>query len=243
MNNTKQYIYLLSKNDDDNEIKLLELNERYNNKPMPKIQGIDMKEELDKGNRSMFSVPLAKAIKERLEKHEQVLLFLNRRGYSTFVSCRKCGHVMKCEHCNIPYVYHSKTDTLECHYCFNKIPNVHVCPNCGSKYIKHFGTGTEKVEEAIKEIFPSARVLRMDADTTTRKNSQEEMLEAFKKGEYDILVGTQMIAKGHNFPKCTLVGIVAADTMLNFQDFRACERTFQLITQVAGRAGRENFAL
>ena len=220
------------------KIELAVLNERFNKKEMPKIQVVDMKEELEKGNKSIFSVPLANAIKERLERKEQILLFLNRRGFSTFVSCRKCGHVMKCEHCNVPYVYHQKNDSLECHYCFERIPNVHVCPECGSKYIKHFGIGTERVEEEIKKIFPAARILRMDADTTSRKNSSEEILGAFKEEKADILIGTQMIAKGHNFPNVTLVGIIAADVMLNFQDFRASERTFQLITQVAGRSGR-----
>ncbi|MCQ2911091.1 MAG: primosomal protein N' [Clostridia bacterium] len=230
---SESYLKVLNK-----EMKLLELNERFNNKPLPEIEIVDMKEELERGNKSMFSMKMASSIKETLERNEQVILFLNRRGFSTFVSCRKCGHVMKCDHCNIPYVFHQKTNMLECHYCFSKINNVSICPNCGSKYIRHFGVGTEKVEDEIKKIFPKARVLRMDADTTREKNSQEAMLNAFKEGKYDILVGTQMIAKGHNFPNCTLVGIVAADAMLNFQDFRAAERTFQLIEQVSGRAGR-----
>ncbi|MCQ2978489.1 MAG: primosomal protein N' [Clostridia bacterium] len=222
----------------ENKIKLYELNERYNKKPLPPITVIDMKEELDKGNKSIFSMKLARAIEDRLSKGEQTILFLNRRGFSTFVSCRKCGYVMKCDHCSVPYVYHQYDNSLECHYCASKVPNVSICPNCGSKYIRHFGTGTERVFDEVQKIFPSARILRMDGDTTKQKNSQEQMLKDFKDGKYDILVGTQMIAKGHNFPNVTLVGIVAADIMLNFQDFRAPERTFQLIMQVAGRAGR-----
>lgn len=222
----------------EGKIKLFELKERYNKKPLPKIEIIDMKEELEKGNKSIFSITLAKEIKKRLDNKEQVILFLNRRGFSTFVSCRKCGHVMKCPECEIPYVYHKTFETLECHYCFRKEKNVHICPSCGSKYIKHFGTGTEKVEQEIKRIFPKAKVARMDADTTTRKGSQDIILNDFKNGNTDILIGTQMIAKGHNFPNVTLVCVLAADMMLNYQDFRAAERTFQLITQVAGRAGR-----
>lgn len=220
------------------KLNLVELNERFNSRPMPEIQVVDMKEELEKGNRSIFSNALASAIKERLDKKEQVILFLNRRGFSTFVSCRKCGHVMKCEHCSIPYVFHQRGDYLQCHYCGEQIPNVHTCPVCGSKYIRHFGTGTEKVEEEIQKVFPSARILRMDGDTTSKKDSAFEILDKFKNHEADILVGTQMIAKGHNFENVTLVGIISADIMLNFQDFRAPERTFQLVTQVAGRSGR-----
>lgn len=220
-------------------ISLLKLNRRAKNIDLPKVFIKDMREELEAGNRSIFSKDLYNAIKENLEKKEQTILFLNRRGHSTFVSCRKCGYVMKCDNCDVSYTYHSNIDDLCCHYCGKKISTPKTCPSCGSKYIKYFGTGTQRIESEIKKLFPSSRVLRMDFDTTSKKNSHEKILSAFGNGDADILIGTQMIAKGHDFNKVTLVGIVAADLSLNTGDYRSAETTFQLITQVAGRAGRD----
>ncbi len=220
------------------DLKCFELNTRYNQKPLPEMHVIDMCMELENGNRSIFSSVLYEKIREKLERREQILLFLNRRGHSTFVSCRKCGFVMKCSKCLIPYVYHSNTNQLKCHYCYETIENTNICPNCKSKAMKYFGIGTQKIEEEAGKIFPDARILRLDSDTSSRKNAGSAIVKMFKEQEADILIGTQMITKGHNFPEVTLVGVVAADTMLNIQDFRASERTFQLITQVAGRTGR-----
>lgn len=217
---------------------IVELKNRTKDSKLPKVYIKDMRKELEEGNRSIFSVDLYNAIKENLEKGEQTMLFINRRGFSTFVSCRKCGHVMMCKNCNVSYTYHSYTDTLMCHYCGSTVKNPKTCPSCGSKYIKHFGTGTQKVEEEVKKYFPNARVLRMDFDTTTKKNSHQIILDKFKNKEADILIGTQMIAKGHDFPNVTLVGIVSADISLNSSSYRSAENTFQLITQVSGRAGR-----
>ncbi len=224
----------------NNEYNIVELSERANNSSLPDVYIKDMRLELENGNRSIFSEDLYYSIKENLEKGEQTMLFINRRGFSTFVSCRKCGHVMMCDNCNVSYTYHSYSNSLMCHYCGKTIKNPNICPKCGSKYIKYFGTGTQKVEEEVKKYFPNARVLRMDMDTTTKKNSHEKILETFGKGEADILIGTQMIAKGHDFPNVTLVGIVAADISLNVSSYKSSENTFQLITQVAGRAGRSN---
>ncbi len=224
----------------NDEYNIVELSERANNSSLPDVYIKDMRLELENGNRSIFSEDLYYSIKENLEKGQQTMLFINRRGFSTFVSCRKCGHVMMCDNCNVSYTYHSYSNSLMCHYCGKTIKNPDICPECGSKYIKYFGTGTQKVEEEVKKYFPNARVLRMDMDTTTKKNSHEKILEAFGKGEADILIGTQMIAKGHDFPNVTLVGIVAADISLNSSSYKSSENTFQLITQVAGRAGRSN---
>jgi len=223
------------------EYKLLELPSRINNKRMPKIQVIDMKKELDKGNKSIFSTSLYNSIKENLEAKKQTILFINRRGFSTFISCRKCGYVVKCKECDISLTYHMSQNILRCHYCgFTQKPPT-VCPNCNSRYIKYFGSGTQKVEEEVKKLFPHARVARMDLDTTTAKGSHEKIFEKMKKGYIDILIGTQMISKGLDFPNVTLVGIVAADLTLNIPDFKASERTFQLLTQVGGRAGRGEY--
>lgn len=220
---------------------LLKLTKRINNNELPDMKIVDMREELEKGNRSIFSIDLFNAIKENLENKKQTILFLNRRGYSTFVSCRKCGYVVKCKKCDIAMTYHFANNMLKCHYCGATMKPLDTCPNCNSKYIKYFGVGTQKVEKLVKKYFPSARVARMDMDTTTRKGSHERILNKFKNDEIDILIGTQMISKGLDFPMVTLVGIIAADTSLNLPDFRASERTFQMLTQVGGRAGRGNF--
>lgn len=204
----------------------------------PDIEITDMRRELEDGNRSMFSRALYKAVEKNLKSGRQTMLFINRRGYSTFVSCRSCGYVMKCGHCDVSYKYHAVNGKLVCHYCGENVDRPKICPVCGSKRIRYFGAGTQKVEEEIKKLFPSARVLRMDSDTVSGKNGYAEILGKFGKGEADILVGTQMIAKGHDFPNVTLVGVMAADMLLNTGEYDGAERTYQLITQVAGRAGR-----
>ncbi|WP_223376054.1 primosomal protein N' [Schnuerera sp. xch1] len=222
-------------------IKLLELKSRVNNSKLPDVKIIDMREELNDGNKSIFSKELYMGIEKNLRQGKQTILFLNRRGYSTFVSCRNCGYVVKCNECSISMTYHMKDNKLKCHYCGLSIKPPKVCPVCKSKYIKYFGIGTEKVEKFTRKLFPQARVMRMDMDTTSKKGSHDLILKKMKNREIDILIGTQMIAKGLDFKDVTLVGIIAADTSLNLPDFRSSERTFQLITQVAGRAGRGNF--
>lgn len=219
---------------------LLTLNKRAVNQNLPEVQIIDMREELKNGNRSMFSTDLVEAIRVRLQKKEQMVLFLNRRGYSSFVMCRDCGTVVQCENCDISLTYHRANEKLKCHYCGfeQRVPTT--CPECKSDHIRYFGTGTQKVEEEIAKLFPEARVLRMDVDTTKTKGSHEQILEAFGKGQADILLGTQMIAKGLDFPNITLVGVLSADTSLHLPDFRSAEKTFQLLTQVSGRAGRHS---
>ncbi|HWL24370.1 MAG TPA: primosomal protein N' [Ureibacillus sp.] len=221
--------------------KLLTLTKRaVSQSLLPEVQIVDMREELKNGNRSMFSEKLVEAIQIRLMKKEQMVLFLNRRGYSSFVMCRDCGTVVQCENCDISLTYHRSTEKLKCHYCGyeQRVPNT--CPQCQSDHIRYFGTGTQKVEEEIAKLFPEARVLRMDVDTTKTKGSHEQILEAFGEGKADILLGTQMIAKGLDFPNITLVGVLSADTSLHLPDFRSSEKTFQLLTQVSGRAGRHN---
>ena len=219
------------------EMKLVELNHRVDNKPMPKMMLVDMREELRSGNKSLFSRRLYASMKEKLEKGEQIILFLNRRGFSTFVSCRSCGYVFHCEDCDISMTYH-KNGFLVCHYCGKTKKQPNLCPKCGSKYVKFFGAGTERVEEEVRRYFKNARILRMDVDTTRAKDSHEKIYNAFKAREADILIGAQMVSKGLDFPNVTLVGILAADMSLNLPDYRAAERSFQIITQVAGRAGR-----
>lgn len=216
---------------------LYKLTERPTGGILPKVYVEDLREELRKGNRSIFSLRLSKLMEDRLSKGQQIMLFLNRRGYAGFISCRECGEVVKCPHCDVSLAEH-KGGKLVCHYCGYERPNVKLCPSCGSKYVSGFRAGTQQIEEKIKEQFPNARVLRMDADTTKKKDSYEEILSAFANGEADVLVGTQMIVKGHDFPNVTLVGILAADMSLSVGDYRAGERTFQLLTQAAGRAGR-----
>lgn len=219
------------------EYRLLTLKNRANGAKLPTVRIIDLKEELKARNRTMFGRELVAKMEERLQRKEQMMLFLNRRGYSGFVSCRSCGAAMKCPHCDVSLTLHYDGQ-LRCHYCGYSEPMPKCCPSCGSPYLASFGTGTQKVEEAVKKLFPAARVLRMDADTTRGKENYEKILAAFANEEADILVGTQMIVKGHDFPMVTLVGILAADLSLNATDYRASERTFQLLAQAAGRAGR-----
>ena len=218
---------------------LLTISERAEKRSLPQIQVVDMREEIKRGNQELFSRALLSSIKDRLEKNEQTILFLNRRGFSTFISCRECGQVMKCPHCDISLTYHIN-GRLVCHYCNYTTGAPKACPSCRSSYISYSGTGTQKIELEIKRLFPGARVLRMDSDTMSRKGSHQKILDTFCQGNADILIGTQMIAKGLDIPTVTLVGVVNADLTLYMPDFRAAERTFQLLTQVAGRAGRSD---
>lgn len=204
---------------------------------LPAVHVADMRQEMMAGNKTMFSRLLYEKLKERLERREQSMLFLNRRGYSSFVSCRSCGEAIRCPHCDVTLTLH-RNGQLKCHYCGYTIGMVKQCPSCGSSYVAGFGTGTQKVEERLQELFPEARILRMDMDTTQGKEGHEKIISAFANEEADILIGTQMIVKGLDFGRVTLVGALAADTSLYTNDFRACERTFQLLTQAAGRAGR-----
>ena len=222
---------------EEGRLSLLRLTKRLTGGTLPNVSVTDMREELKQGNRSMFSDRLARLLTDRIEKGEQSMLFLNRRGMAGFVSCRACGYVMRCPHCDVSMTQH-RGGRLVCHYCGYEQAFLPVCPECGSKYILGFRAGTQQVEEAVKRLLPDARVLRMDADTTRGKESYDEILSSFMNEEADILVGTQMIVKGHDFPKVTLVGILAADLSLNANDYRAGERTFDLLTQAAGRAGR-----
>ncbi|WP_440868152.1 primosomal protein N' [Staphylococcus shinii] len=217
---------------------LLSLPNRVNQQALPEIEIVDMRTELSSGNRSMFSEQLRKSIQQRLDRNEQIVLFLNRRGYASFMLCRDCGHVPQCPNCDISLTYHKSTDQLKCHYCGHQEVPPNKCPNCESEHIRQVGTGTQRVEELLQEAFQEARIIRMDVDTTTRKGAHEKLLDDFGGGKGDILLGTQMIAKGLDFPNITLVGVLNADTMLNLPDFRASERTYQLLTQVSGRAGR-----
>lgn len=216
---------------------LLELEERIDKKPMPECYTVDLREELRQGNRSILSGKLQELMEQRLQSHQQTMLFINRRGLAGFVSCRACGHVMKCPHCDVSLSQHVG-GKLVCHYCGHSQNAPKACPSCGSKYIGGFRAGTQKIEEIVKKRFPEARVLRMDFDTTRSKDGYEKILSAFANQEADVLVGTQMIVKGHDFPNVTLVGILAADLSLHVSDFHGPERTFQLVTQAAGRAGR-----
>ena len=217
---------------------LLSLPNRVNQQALPRIEIVDMRAELTSGNRSMFSEQLREAIQDRLDKQEQIVLFLNRRGYASFMLCRDCGHVPQCPNCDISLTYHKSSDQLKCHYCGHQEIPPNKCPNCESEHIRQVGTGTQQVEELLQEVFQQARIIRMDVDTTSRKGAHEKLLNDFGSGKGDILLGTQMIAKGLDFPNITLVGVLNADTMLNLPDFRASERTYQLLTQVSGRAGR-----
>ncbi|PLR97335.1 primosomal protein N' [Bacillus sp. T33-2] len=219
---------------------LLTLPKRMNDQPLPAVEIIDMREELRAGNRSMFSRKLFQMLEDRLEKKEQTVLFLNKRGHSSFVMCRDCGYVVNCPHCDITLTYHRSNERMKCHYCGYEALVPGHCPECSSEHIRYFGTGTQKVEEELAKILPHARVIRMDVDTTGRKGAHEKMLTAFQEGQADILLGTQMIAKGLDFPNVTLVGVLSADTMLHLPDFRSSEKTFQLLTQVSGRAGRHH---
>lgn len=220
------------------ERELLEIKERISSQGMPEVEIVDMKEELSGGNRSVLSKRLQAEISENLARGEQTILLLNRRGFSTFVSCRSCGYVAECPNCSISLTYHKYGDKLRCHYCGYTIDNHKTCPSCGSKYIRYFGGGTQKVEEELHRLWPDAKVMRMDNDTTSGKGGHERVLGEFVKSKADILIGTQMVAKGLDFPNVTLVGVVSADTSLFADDFRAGERTFDLLEQVTGRAGR-----
>ena len=221
-----------------NEYKLLEIKNRVNFRKFPKIEVINMKDELNQGNKSIFSKTLYSKINERIFKEEQTILFLNKRGFSSFVSCRSCGYVYKCKFCDITLTYHGASKYLMCHYCGYGEKNKNQCVKCGSNYVKYFGIGTEKVELLSKKFFPNARILRMDFDTTRKKNSYSEIYDKIKNKEVDIIIGTQMIAKGFDFENVTLVGVLAADLSMNIPDYKAYERTFQLLNQVSGRAGR-----
>ena len=220
------------------KITLLELTKRANNSNLPKVEIVDLKQELANGNRSMLSFDLYQAIEQNLKYKLQTILFLNRRGYSTFIMCRNCGYTVKCKNCNISMTYHSYENKLKCHYCGYEEKVVTKCPECGSDKIRYFGTGTQKLEAEINKLYPEAKTIRMDVDTVTKKNSHEKILTDFKENKADILIGTQMVVKGHHFPNVTLVGVIAADGSLNMNDYRANEITFQILTQVAGRAGR-----
>ena len=219
---------------------IIELTKRANNSNLPTIEIVDLRKELANGNRSIISQKLHDEIEENLKNKKQTILFLNRRGFSTFVMCRDCGYTLKCKRCNISLTYHSYENELKCHYCGYTMKNITVCPSCKSKNIRHFGSGTQKLEEIIQKEFPTCSTIRMDIDTVTKKNSHEDILNKFKNENIDILIGTQMVVKGHHFPNVTLVGVIAADSSLNMGDFRANEKTFDLLVQVAGRAGREN---
>ena len=219
---------------------LLEMPHRVMNRPLPQVEVVDMRKELESGNRSVFSGVLLRALQTCMRRGEQAMLLMNRRGYNSFVSCRSCGHVMKCPNCDVSMTYHVSggDNLLHCHYCGHAEPPPALCPECGSRYIRYFGAGTQKVEEELHRLFPGVGVVRMDIDTTSGKDGHQKLLDEFRSGRARILVGTQMIAKGLDFPRVTLVGVVAADMTLNLPDYRARERTFQLLTQVAGRAGR-----
>ena len=216
---------------------LLELPERVNGRSLPDVEIIDMNQAMKKA-RGHFSEKLISEIGNRLEKKEQIILLLNRRGYSSFVTCKNCGYTFKCPNCDISLTYHKSSNTLRCHYCGYGEKVYTECPECGEKSLNNLGVGTQKIEEELKDIYPMARVLRMDYDTTSRKGMHEEMIEAFRNHEYDILLGTQMVAKGLDFSLVTLVGVLNADTSLNIPDFRSSENTYSLLSQVAGRSGR-----
>ena len=219
------------------EYVLVKLKARYGERPMPKVSIVDLREELKAGNRSILSRELWEGIERRLESREQIMLFLNRRGYAGFVSCRSCGHVMKCPHCDISLSEHNN-GRLICHYCGYETKKPQVCPECGSPYIGGFKAGTQQIEKVVQDTFPGVRTLRMDFDTTRNKGSYEKILASFAAHEADVLIGTQMIVKGHDFPDVTLVGVIAADLSLNADDYRCGERTFQLLCQAVGRCGR-----
>jgi len=215
------------------------LTKRANEANLPEIDVVDLRQELALGNKSMISFKLQEEIQKNLANKKQSILFLNRRGYSTFLMCRDCGYVFKCKNCNISLTYHKFENKLKCHYCGFEQMIPQNCDECGSEKVKYFGTGTQKLEEEVQKLFPTASTIRMDIDTVTKKNSHEEILNKFKNENIDILIGTQMVVKGHHFPNVTLVGAIAADGILNIEDFRATERTFQTLVQVAGRSGRE----
>ena len=222
------------------KINLLTLSQRANNSTLPKVEIVDLRDELANGNKTMISCKLQEEIKKNIETKKQTILYFNRRGFSSFLMCQDCGHTFKCDRCDITLTYHKVENKLKCHYCGEEYQIPKECPQCGSKNIKYIGAGTQKLEEQIKEMFPMASTIRMDIDTVSKKNSHEIILDKFRQENINILIGTQMVVKGHHFPNVTLVGAIFADTSLNIGDFRANERTFQTLTQVAGRAGRGN---
>ena len=226
------------KNALEGKISLIELTKRANNARLPEVEIVDLRDELANGNHNMISTKLKNEIQKNIESKNQTILFLNRRGFSNFIMCKTCGNVIKCKRCDISMTYHKDENKLKCHYCGleEQVPNK--CPNCGSKELKYSGAGTQKLEEEVHKLFPNASTIRMDIDTVTKKHSHEDILTKFKEDKIDILIGTQMIVKGHDFPKVTLVGVISADNALNIGDYRASEITFQVLTQVAGRAGR-----
>lgn len=221
---------------------MLPLTKRAAGAQLPKVHIVDLRNELKAGNRSIFSRLLQEKIEDRLRRQEQCMLFINRRGYAGFVSCRSCGYVLQCSHCEVSMTAHKnrggRIDTLMCHYCGHTAAMPAVCPECGSPYVAAFGLGTQKVEEMLHKRFPTARILRMDADTTTGKHGHENILEPFRQGKADILLGTQMIVKGHDFPNVTLMSALAADMSMFSSDYRSMEKTFDLLMQASGRAGR-----
>ena len=223
------------------EMTLLTLTKRANNANLPAVKVVDLRQELANGNKSMISESLKEEIEKNLLTKTQTILFLNRRGFSTFIMCRDCGYTVKCKRCNITMTYHKNENKLKCHYCGYEEPVVKTCPECHSPNIKYFGAGTQRLEDEVHNLFPEATTIRMDVDTVSKKNSHEEILDKFRNENIDILIGTQMVVKGHHFPNVTLVGVIAADSSLNFGDYRANERTFQTLTQVAGRAGRGEY--
>lgn len=220
----------------EGKIELLKLTKRANKSSLPAVQIVDMREELAIGNKSMISNLLYEKIEKNLAQKRQTILFLNRRGYSTFVMCRDCGFTAKCKNCNITLTYHQDENKLKCHYCGFETKNINVCPICKGKNVRYFGSGTQKLEAEINKLFPKASTIRMDIDTVSKKNSHEQILSTFKNENIDILIGTQMVVKGHHFPNVTLVGVIAADGSLNIEDYRANERTFQILTQVARKS-------
>jgi primosomal protein N' (replication factor Y) len=216
------------------------LRERVENRPLPDLRVVDMRREVGKrGEQQLFSEALLDGIRRRLEKGEQTILFLNRRGFSTSLICPSCGHVMECSHCDIPYTYHRTDHTLKCHLCADEQPVPDACPACGERNWKRHGTGTQRVESVLQQLFPNARLGRLDTDAMVRRHTFRDILRHFQEGKLDILIGTQMVAKGLDFPRVTLVGMIDADKSLHLEDFRASERTFQLLVQVSGRAGRD----
>ncbi len=222
----------------EGEFGLISLPERINARPMPEVEIVDMRREVKRGNPSPFSLPLREKLEKCLQDGNQAILFLNRRGFAQNVICRDCGYVAKCEHCDVALTYHSEEDCLKCHYCGTRYHMLSACPECGGVHVRYVGTGTQKVAAELKKLYPSARILRMDNDTTGGKEGHFKILKQFADRKADFLVGTQMVAKGHDFPSVTLVGILDADMSLHFPDYRSGERTFQLVTQVAGRSGR-----
>ena len=223
----------------ENDIALYTLKSRANQANLPEVEIVDLRNELAIGNRSMISLKLQEEINKNLQNKKQTILFLNRRGYSTFIMCRECGYVAKCKNCNISLTYHMTENRLKCHYCGYESSSIKECPECKSQKVKYFGSGTQKLEDEVHKLFPNASTIRMDLDTVSKKNSHEEILNTFKNENIDILIGTQMVVKGHHFPNVTLVGVITADSSLNLDDYRAVERTFQTLVQVAGRSGRE----